>query len=93
MKTQTITVEIKATVPVGDWCEQEEFEKDCEKLKLPDPDSYNAYLGVGQYCKFFKVKLKLKDGYALKCKKCLSACANGFQKGLDELSEGMKKEK
>jgi len=85
MKTITIAVEIKATVPFGKYCRTLDGRAECGEYER----------GIVAMCRLFKVELS-SDALStkiFKCEKCLDACANGFQKGLDELSEGMKKEK
>ena len=80
MNTQKITVAIKATVPVrNDLCQICEY----SNISLKDESGK---------CSLFKVRLeKIRETMIyLKCPACLDACANGFKRALDELSEGIK---
>lgn len=73
-------VEVKTTVPVrNDLCQICEY----SDISLRDES--------GQ-CSLFKTRLeKVKETMIyLKCQPCINACANGFQRGIDELNEGMK---
>ena len=76
MKTQKIKVTIE--VPKGDFCEDENH----DVCRMFDQR---------WECIAFDEELDEKDDRPVKCQACLDACANDFQRGLDELSEGLKK--
>lgn len=76
MKTQEITVTIKATVPVGDYCiwdtnDEWEFDK-CREFDR----NFN-------FCDAFRVGIPYKNNFK-KCPACLEACANGTERALKE---------
>ena len=87
MKTQEITVTIKATVPVGKYCCRNLSNEESE---LEGSDFENVYKRCyvcrhfederGEpYCEAFHELIKESDGRHIKIPQCLDACANGTE--------------
>ena len=74
MKTQKIKITIK--VPKGEFCEDENH----DVCKMFD-ERWS--------CIVFNETLDDEDNRPVKCQSCKDACSNGFQRGIDELNEGI----
>ena len=81
MKTQEITVAIKATVPMGKYC-----------INVKDDEVFcSETIRIGDMafkCRVFGKRLMNSGlGVYKKCQDCMDACANGTERALKELAE------